>query len=56
MEIAMTYAAGEGADEYLARTRLVDFDLLDGQRLIDFAKNGSFDSHAASSSQEQCFV
>jgi len=56
MEIAMAYAAGDGADEHLARARLVDLDLLDSERLIDFTKNGGFDSHGCLLSEKLSLV
>jgi hypothetical protein len=52
MKIAMAYAAGDGVDKHLARTWLVDLDLLDSKGLIGYTKNGGFDSHGCLLSQK----
>jgi len=45
MKITMADAGRDSSHKDLARTRLVDLDFLDYERLIGFAQNGGFDLH-----------
>jgi hypothetical protein len=42
MQIGVAQAGKGGADQHLARTRLVDAHLFDGQRLVHLVQNGGF--------------
>src|SRR5215472_14590105 len=48
MEIAVAHARLRGADEDFTSPRLVDVDGLDGQGLVNSAKDGSVHLHARS--------
>jgi hypothetical protein len=43
----MAQAGGLGADQDLARARLVDLDVFDLERLADFAQDSSFSSNSS---------
>ena len=45
MQVAVADAGGDGAHQHLAAPRLVDVDLLDGQRFVHLAKDGSGHFH-----------
>ncbi len=44
MQVAMAYAAGDGLDQDFAVLRLVEFDVVDTERLIGPVENGGFHS------------
>jgi hypothetical protein len=56
MQIAVTNPRGGGADEHLAPSWLVDFDLLDGQRLVHLPKDCSVYLHRAPPGEFECPV
>ena len=45
VQVAVADAGGDGAHQHLAAPRLVDVDLLDGQRLVHLAEDGSGHFH-----------
>ena len=45
VQVAVTDAGGDGAHQHLAAPRLVDLHLLDGQRFVHLAEDGSGHFH-----------